>query len=341
MTRSTSPSPWLVSRGYDLAIYAASPLWGAALVLLLGRFVEPIRLWFVLNIALTAAHYGPTWLRAYADREERRRNRASVLLFPVAVVAFAWWTRDRPEVLALITFLWDRWHAVMQNYGFLRLYDAKAGTSTKPRGRADFAVLWSLSLLFLVLNVGLLAPALSGFDSIGTSPITTETAVRTLRIACGGLAAVAVVQWLVDARRVRAQRRGSQVARFVFLGCLVAGHALMNTTTNIFLLSAQEKIYHSIQYMALVWHYSRRRTDKAPEAAGTWFRAVFAARRWPVYLALIAGWTVAVYFVNDAIGGGGVGPGLFTSLIGTLALCHYYFDSFLWRVRRAEVRGSL
>ena len=56
--------PWLFSRGYDLAIYAASPLWGALLVLAIGRVVEPVRLWFILNIVLTAAHYGPTWLRA-------------------------------------------------------------------------------------------------------------------------------------------------------------------------------------------------------------------------------------------------------------------------------------
>ena len=330
--------PWLVSRGYDLAIYAASPLWGALLVLALGRVVEPVRLWFLLNIALTAAHYGPTWLRAYADKEERARNRWSLVLFPLAVIAFAWWTRDRPEVLAFITFVWDRWHAVMQNYGFMRLYDAKAGTSAPGRGRRDFAVLWTLSLLLLALNMGLLAPLLTALASVGLTPVASATAITVLRIACALLALAAVVRWIIDARSVR----GPQIARFAFLGCLLAGHLLMNTTTNIFLLSAQEKVYHSIQYVALTWHFSRRRADKATvDVTGGVFRGVFAPSRWPLYLGLTVVWTAAVYFANEAIGGGGHGPGLFTSLIGALALCHYYFDSFLWRVRRPEVRASL
>jgi hypothetical protein len=335
-------SPWLVSRGYDLAIYAASPLWAAALVLALGRVVEPVRIWFVFNIVLTAAHYGPTWLRAYGDREERARHRWSLFLFPPAVIAFAWWTRDRPEILAFLTFLWDRWHAVMQNYGFLRLYDAKAGTSAPGRGRSDFAVLWTVSLLLLTLNVGLLAPLLAGLATIGLSPITSVTAVTGLRIGCGVAAAISVVRWGIEARRIHAERRGPQLPRFAFLGCLVAGHVLMNSTTNIFLLSAQEKVYHSLQYVALSWHYSRSRAGKAPaEVTGGVFRGVFAPRRWPLYLGLVAAWTVAVYFANRAIGGGGTGPGLFTSVIGALALCHYYFDSFLWRVRRPEVRANL
>jgi hypothetical protein len=66
---------WLVSPRHDLLVYAGSALWGALAVLALGRVVEPIKLWYWLNIVLTVTHYGPTWLRAYGDREERRRHR--------------------------------------------------------------------------------------------------------------------------------------------------------------------------------------------------------------------------------------------------------------------------
>lgn len=97
-------SPWLVGPTYDLAIYATSPLWAALGVLLLCRWVEPIRIWYVFNIVFTAAHYGPTWLRAYADREERQRHAWSLYLFPLAVFGFAYATRARPEVFAFILF---------------------------------------------------------------------------------------------------------------------------------------------------------------------------------------------------------------------------------------------
>jgi hypothetical protein len=33
--------------------------------------------------------------------------------------------------------------------------------------------------------------------------------------------------------------------------------------------------------------------------------------------------------------------GIMTTVVAGLALSHYYFDSFLWRVRRASVRRNL
>jgi len=335
-------SPWLISPGYDLAVYAGSALWGAALVLALGRWVEPVRLWYLFNIVFTAAHYGPTWLRAYADRDERTHHAWSLYVFPPAVFGFAYVTRGHPEVFAFITFFWDRWHAVMQNYGFMRLYDAKAASSSRRRARLDFALLISTALLILSLNMGLFAPLLAAFDAIGFAPVTSVGTIRAIQIAFGLATAIAAVAWVLEARRIPRGERGRQAPRLAFLICLVGGHGLMNTTSNIFVLSAHEKVYHSLQYLALSWHYSKRRAERAPQAStGTVFRAVFAPQRWPVYLLVVAAWTVLVFVGNRAVGESATGPGLFTALIGGLALCHYYFDSFLWRVRRPQVRASL
>lgn len=334
-------NPWLVGPKYDLAVYA-SGLWSAAFVLVLARFVEPLTIWFVFNIVFTAAHYGPTWLRAYVDREERQRHGWSLYVFPPAVFAFAWLTRDRPEVFAFIAFFWDRWHAVMQNYGFMRLYDAKAGTRSIRRARLDFALLISSSLFILSLNMGLFTPLLAAFDSIGIVLLTTTTHVHAVQIVFGVTTAIVAIAWVIEARRVPPEQRRRQLPRLCFLITLVGGHALMNTTSNIFLLSSHEKVYHSLQYFALSWHYSRRRAEKTSEAVtGSLFRALFGANRWPLYLAVVAAWTVVAFLANQVVGDQASGPGLFTTLIGALALCHYYFDSFLWRVRRPEVRASL
>ncbi len=335
-------SPWLVTPAFDVAIYATSTLWGAALVLALAAWIEPIRIWFAFNIVFTAAHYGPTWLRAYADRDERAHNKWSLYCFPPAVFGFAYLTRGTPEVFAFITFLWDRWHAVMQNYGFLRLYDAKAATSSRRRARLDFALLITTALLILSLNMGLFAPLLSAFDAIGFTPVTSVTTVRVLQIAFGLATVVAAFAWIVEARRVPRAERARQVPRLAFLVCLIGGHGLMNTTSNIFILSSHEKIYHSLQYLALSWHFSKRRAERAPASStGTVFRAVFAPKHWPLYLLVVAAWTVLAFLGNSIVGGDAIGPGLFTAVIGSFALCHYYFDSFLWRVRRPQVRASL
>lgn len=342
---TTSPAargtPWLSSPGYDLVVYAGSALWGAALALALGRVVEPVKLWFAFNIVFTAAHYGPTWLRAYADRDERIHHRWSLYVFPPAVFGFAFATRHHPEVFAFVTFFWDRWHAVMQNYGFMRLYDAKAGTSSRRRARLDFALLITTALLILSLNMGLFAPLLAALDAIGLSPVTTVATVRVIQVVFGIATACAAFAWVLEARRVPRSEVSRQIPRFAFLFCLVAGHALMNTTSNIFILSVHEKVYHSLQYVALTWHFSKHRAARASASTGSLFQAVFAPRRWPLYLLLVAAWTLLAMVGNRLVGGQATGPGLFTSLIGGFALCHYYFDSFLWRVRRAQVRASL
>lgn len=333
---------WLVSARFDLVVYAGSALWGAIAVLALGRHVEPIRLWFWLNVVLTVAHYGPTWLRAYADRDERRRNRWSLYVFPAAVIGFAVATRATPEVLAFITFLWDRWHAVMQNYGFMRLYDAKAGLRAAHRARLDLALLFAGAALFLSLNMGLLAPALSALSSIGLEPIRSARAIVILQICVGVVFGIVALCWIVVGLRVPREQRGRQLPRLAFVVLLFGGHGIMNLTSNIFLLSAHEKIYHSLQYVVLTWHYSRRRAEVAPaQATGPLFRAVFAPGRWPLYVALTAAWTILVYAANRIAGGEPGAPGTFTALLGGIALCHYYFDSFLWRVRRPQVRESL
>ena len=334
-----APSPWLSGPLFDLVVYAGSPLWGAALVLALARVVEPIRLFYAFNIAFTILHYGPTWLRVYADREERARHRVSIYVFPLAVIAFAWLTHDRPEVLAMILFLWDRWHAVMQNYGFLRVYDAKAGTSLAARARLDLALLVATALFVLSLNVGLLAPALAMLGRVGISPVTTVAVVRAIRIGAGAAAAVILVAWLREARRAPDNRR--QVPRFAFLACVTAGHFVMNATTNVFLLSSQEKVYHALQYVALSWQYARRRATTTPVATtGRAFHAVFARRGWLFALA-IAAWTAIAVAMVQVLGAGVAGPGLFSIALSVIAPCHYYFDSFLWRVRRPEVRANL
>ena len=300
----------------------------------LGHFVEPVRLFYGFNIAFTIVHYGPTWLRVYADREERARHRVSIYVFPIAIVAFAWATYDRPEVLAFIIFIWDRWHAVMQNYGFMRLYDAKAGTATATRARRDLALLVTSALFIMSLNMGLLAPMLDALAMIGVEPVTSAGSVRALQIGLGAATAVCAIAWLRDARGGAGQR-----PRWFYLACVIGGHAAMNATTNIFLLSSQEKVYHSLQYVALSWHYGTRRAN-APAAGGA-FRAVFARGRWAVYALAIAGWTVAIWWLNSKLGAHARGTGLFSLAISVIAPCHYYFDSFLWRVRRPEVRASL
>ena len=74
-------------------------------------------------------HHLPGMLRAYGDRELFRRFRTRFLLAPlillgVCAAVFAFYDLDG---LILVAVLWATWHAWMQVYGFLRIYDSKTG----------------------------------------------------------------------------------------------------------------------------------------------------------------------------------------------------------------------
>jgi hypothetical protein len=344
-------SSWLVSPAHDLVFYSGLSFTGALLVLALGRVFEPSHLFVWFNLVLTVGHYAPTWMRAFLDKGELKAHRASIVLFPVLFVAMLFATRARPEVLAFLIYFWDRFHALMQNYGFLRLYDAKAVPPTKAqpeargnKGWAELTLLFSSAFLLMSFNMGLLAPFLNQLRLMEVPVPATEALVWTLRGAAGLVAAVALGVYARAQLRLRAAGQFS-LGKQVFLGLLMAGHAVMNTTTSVFLLSAHEKLYHSVQYVVLVWHYSRRRVVKAPAAEVTSpMRALFSGKSPLLYVLGIAAFVVLVAFAFERFGlsTGAAGQGFaFTTVGSGIALAHYYFDSFLWRVRRETVRVNL
>src|SRR5438093_3539837 len=129
---------WIFSPLQDMTFVLLTPL----LILLTfaaarrGGWINGL---LTFGLALAMAHYLPGILRAYGDRALFRRFRvrlilAPLFLFPVTA-SFAYLSLHSVVLLAL---LWGQWHWMMQVYGFVRIYDAKAGAGrTNIAGLAD------------------------------------------------------------------------------------------------------------------------------------------------------------------------------------------------------------
>ena len=338
---ASKPAVWLISAPADLALYSGIAFLSAPLVLWLGHVVEPANLFLFLNITFTLAHYAPTWVRALGDRAQFRTNRVQILLFPVLFFVFAWATRNQPMVVAFVMYFWDRAHALLQNYGFLRMYEAKSGAPGA--GRTDFALLVSSALMLMTFNMGLLTPLLVQLHVLGLPLVAAPMAIFVLR-------GVAVLTTLICAslylrRMWKRRQQGLSVSpgKQLFFVAVTAGHALMNLTTNVFLLSAHEKIYHSVQYAVLVWHYDKKRARAGVKETSRFFTALAGKRGLLLYLGVIATWTLTVFAMKTFFDSdqNEFDPTAFRSLLGGIALTHYYFDSFLWRVRKPQVLENL
>jgi tetratricopeptide (TPR) repeat protein len=329
-------SPWILGPVWDLALFIASPLLVIAVFVPLRSWAgsERISLW--LLAFFTFGHHLPGFLRAYGDRELFARFRWRFLLAPPLVFGATAWTDQRNlHGLLLLVFAWDIWHVLMQQYGFLRIYDAKAGTTDARTARLDWAVAISWYVTLIVLSPHYRHDLLFRAFSSGV-PVFSPALLAGLE---GTLMVLSAVVTLLYAARQRRRpfnwRKLGALASFLFaswylyvaLDDFVAGFAIWSA-------------FHCLQYFGLVWAYNRQRRDQ-PGTLTAWSRRLFSPRPPMVlfYAALIAAWG-AVNYAGRWLDGAAASRWLMCFVITSGAL-HYYYDAFIWKIREPETARAL
>ena len=85
-------------------------------------------------------HHLPGFLRCYGDRDLFQRFRLRfVLAPPLLFVLSAAFVFNGLHGLEFIVLFWATWHGLMQMYGFMRIYDVKAGASSPWTARRSAA----------------------------------------------------------------------------------------------------------------------------------------------------------------------------------------------------------
>jgi len=119
---------FILSARADLLWFLGLPFLAVAVALTSQHYLSAVAMASV-SLWITMPHQGATWLRTYGLTEDWQRFRgrlivAPILLFATAVVGLQW----APITLMIIVMLWDHQHSIMQQHGFARIYDFKAGT---------------------------------------------------------------------------------------------------------------------------------------------------------------------------------------------------------------------
>src|SRR5437762_5848505 len=132
------PSPWVIGPVADRLLVVGAPFGCAAVVLALSMAVSSRAVWELVMTFGSVGHHVPGFLRTYGDRALFRRYRLRFLVAPPLFFAVTLLSvvRDLHGV-ALFSLCWSLWHGMMQHYGFLRIYDAKAGIAPKHWSRLD------------------------------------------------------------------------------------------------------------------------------------------------------------------------------------------------------------
>jgi tetratricopeptide (TPR) repeat protein len=329
-------SPWILSPFWDLALFIASPLLVIAAFVPLCAWVRSEQLSLWLLAFFTFGHHLPGFLRAYGDRDLFARYRWRFLLAPPLVFAATAWTDQRNlHGLLFLVFAWDIWHVLMQQYGFLRIYDAKAGTTDAVTARLDWAIAICWYVTLIVLSPHYRHDLMFRTFSSGI-PIFSPALFPVLEGALLGISAAVTVVYLLHQRNRQVNwRKLAALATFLFatwylyvaLDDFVAGFAIWSA-------------FHCLQYFGIVWAYNRNRRDRPGSLAG-WARSLFSPKPVSViyYAALIASYG-AINYAGRWLAGADPSRWLMCFVITSGAL-HYYYDAFIWKIREPETARAL
>jgi hypothetical protein len=269
-----------------------------------------------------------------------------------------------PITVLLLVTAWDHQHSIMQQHGFTRIYDFKAGTGMERTRQYDLA-LHCVLYGFMFLN----APV---FRILWIRELHRMRIPLSVGFVEGLLAAswvvlisyLAVYLWHLR-QTTRAGRpinpmKYAFIAASYFLWYYVGWH-----THSILLWGVAHRIMHGVQYIMYVYVYMGNVAKRGTAKPGLWSRMVApGGLKWY----LLGGVAYAVLFqliinrpldqfsfgvVNfapyPAIPQFGISAldysgayALFAQMmIYTVGLSHYYVDSLIWKVSDKKVQGGL
>lgn len=345
------PGLAIASPRADMYAFWGSPILASALLLALAGFdtLLPVSLqapaligvFFAINV-LTFAHLIAVVPRAYFNQDVFRTHFNRLTIVPLVLLAALLVSPPLLVCAVVVAFFWDVHHSAMQTFGLSRIYDLKAGNDPHQLRRTDLRLNWAL-------YVGPIAAGASLADHIGIlklfGPIHWSVLATAPGIILGhswAIRALALGAWAVfvgwavfDYRR--AMRSGYRIPapKLALLVSTGLTSILMWGLAPPLIAFPAINLFHAVQYFALVWLKEGGRMGQLIGAAGPRRdedaeRASAApAIAFAVFFGLCLVFGVAYYIVQNAR--------LLAAPFVVCSLMHFWFDSFIWSVRKKQV----
>ncbi len=343
-TEAPRRSPYIVNPAYDWIFFLLPPLLSILVGMLVsGTTFDTDRFWLhgrrvtwatLLLGIFVHAHLVAVFVRSHLDPDVFPRHNIRFVVVPILFI-MAMMTSMWAVVMAtvLVTF-WDVWHSALQTFGLGRIYDRNQGNDPLVGRRLDF-------FLNLLLYIG---PIVSGatmyahfqkfelfadvdalfFTQIPTA-LKTHQGTIARAVTVGG---AAFLVFYVGAY-VRLARRGykiggQKVFLYVTTGICSIWAWGFNPFGQAFLIM---NLFHALQYFGLVW----------------WFEQKVLVQRLGVTGLRHAKPIAAIVFVLVTVAYGAFAEILaddhrfLWSIAQTVALMHFFYDGFIWSVRKKQV----
>jgi hypothetical protein len=356
---------YILSFREDLLWFLLLPFVAVGVALLCQQYLSAVVL-AAVGVWVTLPHQFASWLRTWGLSDERRFWGDRLYWGPFLIFAMTmcgYWLA--PISTAILVILWDHQHSIMQQHGFARIYDFRGRTGLSSTGWWDLLLGWLLFGHMLLSSPMFVFPLVRELHRLRL-PISANV-VQGVVLASRWALIVYLLLYL--GHLVVTVLRGGSLnpVKYLFLGAsyflwyFCAWH-----TASVLVWGIAHRIMHGLQYMVMVYWYLRRQTEaraELPSLAGLLVRRgwlwmfVLSGVLYSVGVQLLTGGQLGAFLFGwarfptlyEAIPGLGLsamsaGEGyafVTTALVNTLGMTHYYFDSFIWKVRDRRIHGGL
>jgi hypothetical protein len=337
-------SAYIATPAYDWIFFLLPPLLAIlAGMLVSGTTLDTDRFWLhgrrvtwatLLLGIFVHAHLVAVFIRSHLDPDVFPRHKIRFVVVPILLIV-AMMTSMWAVVIAtvLVTF-WDVWHSALQTFGLGRIYDRNQGNDPLVGRRLDL-------LLNVLLYIG---PIVSGatmyahfqkfelfadVDALFLTQIPTALTNHQGNIARAVVVAGSGFLLFYLFAYVHLARRGYKISRqkvflYVTTGICSIWAWGFNPFGQAFLIM---NLFHALQYFGLVW----------------WFEQNVLVKRLGTSKLRHAKPIAALVFVTCTLAYGAFAEILaddhrfLWTLAQTVALMHFFYDGFIWSVRRKQV----
>lgn len=345
-------SNWLFGKHADLLVLF-TPVWVCWLIsfLLPERLLIadiPLWVWVTIVVGIDVSHVWSSIHRTYLDKEEFKNHRALFIAAPILSFAISFGLASISidlfwRCLAYVAV----YHFVKQQFGFMRIYKARAQDFREKRLSDNFIIYLSMlyPILYWHLNPDLEFAWFVSGDFVQIPSIGIDRALFTL--FGNGLYFGLLIFWLIEEISYAQKSKIAfpigktlwvlTTAGNWFLGIVYFNSDLVFTITNV--------VAHGVPYLALVVFYqTKKQSLKSTSKPGVTFLKTGSIIVLSVLMLAFFEeyfWDLLVYRDNEAFFGSVIAypdglPSLIVQLIaiGVLAVpqvTHYILDGFIWK----------
>ena len=325
---------WLRSQEFDLALICGLTAVALAAGGLIAMAPAAIGLIMLVDAwILGSPHVLATLFRVAPDQAGLRQHRFLIFVLPLIVLAVVTGIALSAGIvlIATIYFYWQWYHTLRQSWGVSQLYRRR---SPVPVGDSPFVAegLFTLVALWGLLHRLTTAPEYFLFPSL---PIAVPHVPAWLADGVGVLAVLGLAYW--GFARLREWMAGElPLAHTLFSAShfviFIVGYVVMDDIVGGWLVT---NIWHTAQYLMLVWMFNQNAVAKAQGTPRGWFFRATRGNKAPIYFGLCIAAAFPLYFaINSAFLWGATGVFIAVIANQTLNFHHFIVDAVIWRARR-------